>query len=280
MHVGKGTVHIRNVNQPQLTHRMDYDDLGAHSSLDQFLNFKVTPEAPDYDHLVKTIQRSSDKRLSHHELRFKFFGSPNKTENEPTKQINHCKDFLQDESSIYELSKIINSTVVEDDILSTHMYIAQIHQSAIAVKLSAGVEPTSCMVKGVNQSAIFLGFNGSILLENVENLIFFINCNQLRMKNAKNCIVIANVISQCVIVEACCNLKFGSSLKDDTVKEPTYEVNDLNWPKRDERNPHVLGLDRQYSSVASLIKTHFKLDLKTILELKFSAIKSSCVSHI
>lgn len=211
------------------------------------------------------IQSSHNKRQSSQRTHFKFVSSPNKTGNEKLEQGAVCNYLMQQDLSVYQVSNISDSTIVEDNIRNTQINVFGAFKSALSLKVSVGVEPTSCVVKEVFQSVISLYFNGSILIENVENLIFCIECNQLRVKNTKNCIVIAHVSSQDVIVEGCCELKFGSLLEDGVIKEATYLVNDLHWPKKTEKNPNVSILDGQYPSIDNLINASFDLDLQITL---------------
>lgn len=238
------------------------------------LQFKTVAECSDYDGISVAIKASSDKRLLRRELQFKFFGPPSKSVNDISSQRNGLEVDFQHDLYIYNLANITSSTIVEDDILNSQIDLTEIHRSAISLRLSDCIIPTSCLVKGVSQSVISLGFGDSISLENVENLIFIINCHQLRIKNADNCIVIANVKSQDAIVEGCNKLKTGSPHGSNGVKPPLYSVNDLNWPTRNEVNPYVSGVERQYNSLESLISAHFDLDLQIVLKSKLTAIKS------
>lgn len=198
---------------------------------------------------------------------FCFRGPPNLSSPIFSDLTNLPELDVSDKKEAYQLYHLQGETIVERDIQRDYVDVRKIENCSLL--LDCSLKKLPCQIIDVRSSVVNISDAWSVFVENIKDLIVILLSHQLRVKSTTNCLFLATFDSLQVITEDCTNIYFGT-WTGNSVKEPTYQINDLSWPQKLDRNPLVHKINLRFDSIHSLVdfmssNTPSLLALRTLL---------------
>lgn len=222
----------------------------------------------DRTHFISFVNRLSDQKRADIDVSPFQFKGPAKSFSLSLSRKTGRTEVVSLARKTHSLANLNDETIVDPTNSRELTQLNNIRKSFISLGFSKNTQHMPYLARDIESSIIILGSNSSILFDQVLDLIIIAHCHQLRMKNVRNSLVLAQISSKNALLENCSSLLYGTLTKG-MIQKPNYNISDLNWPSENYHNPSNISIERNCATFESLIKSSdfSKRSSETLLKL-------------
>lgn len=203
-------------------------------------------------------------------------------ENMVAQKEQPSKPIHEDTYSVENIRNKSQTVLINDEASekNKNLLVDQIHGSTVQISHSPGFQYSSAKLRNISESTVYLGdtIKGPVYVENIiHSVIIVSDCQQLRMHDSSNTLVVVECESGRPIIEKCEGLVFAQAADLIDIHKKRWDtIDDFNWlvsdvPSKNWRPLKVELIDQVRQQVQDMNKMeHEKLDIDDILRQSFN----------